>query len=166
MRIGVDLGPVVPGECGGIVPLLQGVLQDLFADHPGHEFVLFGHDANAGLFPVLPPWVERLVLPRRRFYSRLDREAARRNLDVLFRSYPLDAPLALPAARQVVLVPDLQHEFFPEFFTPEILRQRAAAFNKVLGEAGAVGTLSEHARQTIRTHPCCRCSDAAAPMSS
>jgi glycosyltransferase involved in cell wall biosynthesis/GT2 family glycosyltransferase len=159
MRIGIDLGPVLPGECGGIVPLLKGVLNALFADHTDHQFALFCNDANVGLFPNLPPAVELLVLPGDRFFSALDRETARRNLDVLFRSFPTDDPLGLPLERQVVLIPDLQHEFFPEFFAPEVLQHRSVAFNKVLAGAGAIGTLSEHARRTILTHPCTRCRD-------
>jgi glycosyltransferase involved in cell wall biosynthesis/GT2 family glycosyltransferase len=159
MRIGIDLWSVVPGECGGIVPLLQGVLGALLADYPEHGFVLFCTRENAGLIPALPDRVERLVLPGDRYFPLLDREAARRNLDVLFRSYPLAVSLRVPPVRQVVLVPDLQHEFFPEFFPTEVLEPRATAFNKVLAEAGAIGTLSEHARQTIRSHPCCRCSE-------
>jgi glycosyltransferase involved in cell wall biosynthesis/GT2 family glycosyltransferase len=159
MRIGIDLGPVMPGECGGIVPLLKGVLNALFAGPPSHEFALFCNDANVGLFPNLPPAVELLILPGDRFFSALDRETARRNLDVLFRSFPTDDSLGLPLARQVVLIPDLQHEFFPEFFAPEVLHQRSVAFNKVLAGAGAIGTLSEHARRTILAHPCTRCRD-------
>src|SRR6516165_11365960 len=93
MRIGIDLGPVMPGECGGIVPLLKGVLNALFAGPPSHEFALFCNDANVGLFPNLPPAVELLILPGDRFFSALDRETARRNLDVLFRSFPTDDSL-------------------------------------------------------------------------
>ena len=113
MRIGIDLGPLVPEECGGIAPLLQGVLGSLFADHPEHEFILFATEAGAGLFPTVPDHVERRILPRARFCSSLSRQAGRGRLDVLFRSFPLDEPAGLSWSRQVVLVPDLQHEFFP-----------------------------------------------------
>jgi glycosyltransferase involved in cell wall biosynthesis len=53
----------------------------------------------------------------------------------------------------------LQHEFFPQFFSPDLLPARRATFNKALAEAGAIATLSEYARQTIRAHPSTRCDD-------
>src|SRR5690242_17902077 len=107
MRIGIELRQIVPAACGGIVPLLEGVLGALFAGHPGQEILLACTEANAGLFPDLPPHVERVVLPPDYYFPRLDQVARQRRLDVLFRSYPMDAPLAYPASRQVVLVPDL-----------------------------------------------------------
>jgi glycosyltransferase involved in cell wall biosynthesis len=159
MRIGIELRQIVPGSCGGIVPLLEGVLGALFAGHPELHVLLACTEANVGLFPAPPPRVERVELPGECYFPLLDELARRRRLDVLFRSYPMDAPLAFPAARQVVLVPDLQHEFLPEFFPPEALGARRASFDRALAEAGAIATLSEHARQTIRRHPATRCRD-------
>jgi glycosyltransferase involved in cell wall biosynthesis len=159
MRIGIELRQIVPGESGGIVPLLEGVCNALFADHPGHPVSLFCTTAHAGLFPALPPQVERVPLPADGFFRRLAEELPRRRLDVLFRSFPQNAPAGLPPSRQIVLVPDLQHEFFPQFFSPQLLPVRRATFNRALAEAGAIATLSEYARQTIREHPCTRCDD-------
>jgi glycosyltransferase involved in cell wall biosynthesis len=159
MRIGIELRQIVPGESGGIVPLLEGVLDAFFADYPEHPVTLFCTTAHAGLFPALPPHVERVMLSPDGFFWRLAEEAARRQLDVLFRSFPQRAPVGLPPFRQIVLVPDLQHEFFPQFFSPLLLPARRATFNQALAEAAAIATLSDYARQTIRAHPCTRCDD-------
>jgi glycosyltransferase involved in cell wall biosynthesis/GT2 family glycosyltransferase len=159
MRIGIELRQIVPGESGGIVPLLEGVCTALFADHPEHPVSLFCTAAHAGLFPALPPHVERVILPTDGFFRRLAEEVPRRRLDVLFRSFPQNAAAGLPPSRQVVLVPDLQHEFFPQFFSPQLLPARRATFNRALAEAGAIATLSEYVRKTIREHPCTRCGD-------
>ncbi len=159
MKIGVELRQIVPGACGGIVPLLQGVLQALFAAPPRHDYHLLCTAANVNLFSSVPPHVHRDVLPDDDYFPCLDRLAAERRLDVLFRSYPLDVPLAFPSRRQVTLIPDMQHEFFPEFFDPETLRKRRASFNRALSEGGAIGTLSEHARRTILDHPAAACRD-------
>jgi hypothetical protein len=159
MKLGIDLRPIVPGPSGGIVPLLEGVLHALFRDHPEHPVTLFCADHNARLFPAPPPHVEVIRLPNEGFYDRLDPLARERDLDVLFRGFPGETPIEFPAARQVVLVPDLQHEFFPDFFTPEMLVTRRASFDRALAESGALATLSAHAVKTLREHPATRCRD-------
>jgi glycosyltransferase involved in cell wall biosynthesis len=159
MKLGIDLRPIVPGASGGIVPLLEGVLAALFRDHPEHPVTLFCADYNVRLFPSLPPHVEVIQLPNEGFYSQLDPLARQRNLDVLFRGFPGETPIEFPAARQVVLVPDLQHEFYPDFFTPEMLATRRASFDRALAESGAIATLSGHAVRTVREHPATRCRD-------
>jgi glycosyltransferase involved in cell wall biosynthesis len=152
MRIGVELHQITEGATGGLVPLLQGLFQALFAGWPEHEVVLFCTPTNHGLFPAVPPHVQVLRLPPASYFPLLDVHASHLRLDVLVRSYPFSAGLAFPMARQVVLIPDLQHEFFPDFFPADVLRGRRAAFAEALGEAGAVGTLSEHARRTLLDH--------------
>ena len=159
MRIGIELRQIVQGACGGIVPLLEGVLGALFAGYPEQRVLLACTEANVGLFSAVPHGVERVLLPDDDYFLLLGELAQKRGLDVLFRSYPLDVPLAFPAERQVVLVPDMQHEFLPGFFPPEVLRARRAGFDRALAEAGAIATLSEHAQQTILAHPATRCRD-------
>jgi glycosyltransferase involved in cell wall biosynthesis len=159
LHIGVELRQIIPGACGGIVPLLEGVFKALFEHFPECRCDLFCVEANAGLFPSLAGHVRRDVLPEADYFTRLDQLAVQRRLDVLFRSYPWDAPLGYPPERQVWLVPDLQHDFFPDFFDPHILRKRRQCFAQALQEAGAIATLSEHARQTILAHADTRCRD-------
>jgi glycosyltransferase involved in cell wall biosynthesis len=159
MKIGIELRQIVHGECGGIVPLLHGVLQRLFSDFPQHEFVVFCTPSNSGLLHHSARHVQQLELSCDRFFAVLDREAYERKLDVLFRSYPMDAPLDFPASRQIVLIPDLQHEFFPQFFSNEILAMRRGSHDWALRNAGAIATISEHARHTMRQHRATRCQD-------
>src|SRR5579883_3276382 len=158
MKIGVELFDIAEGQTGGVVPLLQGVLESLFAARPDCQITLFGTPANCRLFPTLPPHVQSLTLPRESYFPLLDVYASYLRLDVLFRSYPGDAELDFPMARQIVLVPDLQHEYCPEFFSPEALATRRRTFGKALREAGAIATISKHARQTVEKNPdtCCR----------
>jgi glycosyltransferase involved in cell wall biosynthesis len=157
MRIGIELRQLMPGAGGGLTPFIQGFLGALFAGWAEHEFVLFCTGDNEDLFRPAPPNVRILRPPLESFFGVLDVCAAQLRLDVLFRSYPLDVELAFPAGRQVVLIPDIQHEFFPEFFSADALRERRASFARALRESGAVATLSEHARRTLLDHPAARC---------
>lgn len=159
MKIGVDLGHIAEGASGGIVPYLQGVLGALFAGWPQHEVVVFGTPGNDRLFPNLPAHVQRLTLDAGYYYPLLGVSAAALRIDVLISGYPSEAEVEFPPSRRVIVVPDCQHEYYPEFFDAETLRSRRCAFAKALREAGAIATLSEHARRTILEHPESRCAE-------
>jgi glycosyltransferase involved in cell wall biosynthesis len=159
MRLGVELFDISEGRTGGLVPLLQGVLESLFARWPDCKVTLFGTAANKSLFPSVPSHVQFLALPREGFFQLLDVYASCFQLDVLLRSYPGDADLVFPMERQAVLIPDMQHEFYPEFFSPEVLEYRRSTFAKALLDAGAIATISEHARATLVRHSTTRCRD-------
>jgi glycosyltransferase involved in cell wall biosynthesis len=160
VKIGVELSNIIEGETGELVPLLQGVLEALFAGWPELEVVLFGTPDNEGLFPTRPAQVSWLTLPRAAsFFPLLDVHACNLRLDVLLCSYPFEAELAFPRARQIVVIPDCQHESFPDFFSPEALRGRCNSFARAREGAGAIATLSEHARQTVLNHSSARCRD-------
>ncbi len=161
MRVGIEARFIEFGASGGIAPLLQNVLSTLVRRNPGHEFFVYGTIFNRGLVDPAAPNVvtEALPLDLGSAWQSLDTRLARDNVDVLFRSYPVVDTLAFPLDRQIVLIPDLQHDFFPEFFGAENLKQRRSAFARFLGKAGAIGTISEYARETILASPHNRCRD-------
>lgn len=159
MRIGAEFSQVTPGTSGGIVQAVGGVLAAANRLYPEHEFVLFETPRNRGLFDASPPNVRSVVVEPRRFWPAIDEAFDGNRIDVLFRSFPGEAPLRLPLARQIVWVPDLQHEAFPEFFRPDHLRVRRAAFNLALARAGAIGTLTEWGRRIILAHEWTACPD-------
>lgn len=152
MKVGIDLRHITVATSGGIAPLLKGVLEAWFALGPEDEFVVFCTIFNRSLLDLPPGRGRAITLPTYRFMAEVDRIAAEERLDVLFRGYPAEEGPSFPAARQVVLIPDIQHEAFPEFFEPEVLRARRAAFGRALRQAGAIGTISEHARRSLADH--------------
>src|SRR6266851_2275067 len=160
MKIGIELRHIQMGKSGGIAPLLAGVLDRLFAANPDQEFVVYrtifnrslveGRFANMRtvLLPITYPWWQPLQ-------DTLDQDP----VDVLFRGFPSVDALVYPLDRQVVLIPDLQHEEYPDFFAREVLRIRKLAFDRVLRGAGAIGTISEFSRRSILKSPENRCRD-------
>jgi glycosyltransferase involved in cell wall biosynthesis len=159
MHIGIDLRPLAPGVTGGINLVLRGVLETLVSDHPEHTFTVFTTPFNRSLLKRRPDAVRLLTLPPEGFYARLGETARTEGIDVLFRAYPLEDDLDFPMERQIVFIPDLQHEDLPEFFPPPVLRARRRAFHRVLARAGAIGTLTEWTRQRLQSHPWTYCSD-------
>lgn len=153
MRIGIELGQLFPRRSGGIVTLLQGVCGQLFRIASNDQFFIYRGAENvhlADLVDVLPPHVTAVTLDGEKFWEELAHAAVRDQLDVLFRSYPIEHPVGFPMERQIVLVPDLQHEFLPECFTAEFLARRRAAFAPLIRGAGAVAVLAEHGRTILR----------------
>ena len=129
MRIGVEMRLVTLGGAGGIAMLLRGVLRALFERQPQHQFVCFNTVFNRGLLGEVPGNVELCTLPLGSYFQDVGRLCAEKQVDVLFRGYPLEQPVDFPLRRQVVEIPDIQHEYFPEFFDAECLRSRRAAFS-------------------------------------
>jgi glycosyltransferase involved in cell wall biosynthesis len=159
MKIGIELRPVTLGHSGGVSQLLQNVLETLFALHAEQDYVVFCTIFNRGLLERLPERAEVITLPLNRYHEELARLAVEKRIDVLFRGYPVESELTFPPSRQVIEIPDIQHEYFPEFFTAEVLRSRRVAFTQALSTAGAVATLTEFARGTLAEQPCTRCDD-------
>jgi len=159
MRIGIEMRLVTLGGAGGIAMLLRGVLRSLFERNPEHQFICFNTVFNRSLLGEVPAHVELNTLPLGSYFQDVGRLCREKQVDVLFRGYPLEQPVDFPLRRQVVEIPDIQHEYFPEFFDADCLRSRRAAFSQVLGGAGAIGTISQFAQQTLLEQPCTRCRD-------
>jgi len=150
MRIGIDMRHVVRNSSGGITPLLIETLTRLFATSTDDQFYFFGTIFNQDLFPKKFPNVTSFSLPMPPYWARLDNILHREGIDVLFRSFPAADTLGFPLRKQIAFVTDLQHEEFPEFFTPIVLASRRVNFARLINGCGAVGTISEHACAMIR----------------
>lgn len=159
MKIGIELRQLILGASGGISQLVKGVCEHMFALYPEHQFLVFCTPFNRGEVEYDAPHVRYFSLRIGSYFQDLDRMAADEGIDVLFRMYPMDDTLEFPLHRQIFLIPDNQHEAFPEFFHPEDLRRRRIGFGRALGQAGAIGTISEFARKTLIDFPQTRCKD-------
>jgi len=154
MRIGIEMRHITAGVAGGITPLVVETLSRVFQLAPRDQFHLFGTIFNQDLFSDQFPNVRRYSLPFPNYWQHVERFLNTEVIDVLFRCYPADDPLEFPLSKQVTLVPDLQHEKYPEFFSDYDLGGRRRSFTRLLRGSGAVGTISEYARSTIQKyHP-------------
>ena len=159
MKIGVDLRQLSLGASGGITQLVQGVFGAAFNQYSEHQFLIFCTPFNRSLLTCNAENVGYFSLSIASYFQDLDRIAAEEHLQVLFRSYPTEDTLQFPMDKQIVLIPDNQHEAFPDFFAAEVLRARRSAFSKALVSAGAIGTISEFSRKVLLNFPGTRCED-------
>ncbi len=158
-RIGIDLRNIVMGQSGGISQHVKGVLQAVFLKDSDFDYIIFCTIFSRGLLSLKTDNASFITLPVEKYYSELDRIAEKYNISLLFRGYPLIADLGFPLSKQIFLIPDIQHETFPEFFTEQVLRERREAFNQALLGAGAIATNSEYAKKTLVAQPITRCRD-------
>ena len=159
MNIGVDLRHVSLGVSGGIAQLVQGVFEAVFDQYPEHKFLVFCTPFNRSLLARDAGHVRYFTLSIVNYFRGLDRIAVEEDMQVLFRSYPMEDTLQFPMWKQIVLIPDNQHETFPHFFAPQVLEMRRKAFSRALTSAGAIGAISEFARKALLDFPETRCSD-------
>lgn len=159
MKIGIDLRQMVLGAGGGISQLVKGVCEHMLANHPEHQFLVFCTPFNRSLIEYEASNVRYFSLPTSTFFQDVDRLADKEKLPVLFRTYPIEDSLLFPLRKQIFLIPDNQHEIFPEFFSSDILKIRRAAFRRALSDAGAIGTISEFSRNALLEFPETRCTD-------
>src|SRR5438034_2150552 len=152
LRVAVDLRYMTEDASGGITPLVVHTLSRLFAMAPAFRFYLFGTIFNQDLFADDLSNVQKFSLPLSSYWSAADTLLAQHGIDVLFRSFPAADSLKFPLRKQIVLVPDLQHEALPQFFTATELAERRRNFPRLIRNSGAVATISEHARSMIGTH--------------
>lgn len=148
-RVGIEIRFASRGPAGGIVVVLVGTLHELFRQRPDIDFVVFCTVFNRELLAIDALNVETITLPLDDYFMELDRLAHSYDFDVLFRSYPTVDVIDFPLDQQIFLVPDLQHEYYPEFFESWSLCARRSSFKVALDGAGAIMTISEFARRTI-----------------
>jgi glycosyltransferase involved in cell wall biosynthesis len=154
MRVGIDLRPLRREASGGVVRFIEDLCPALFAAGPSETFLVYSSEGGYRLPGPLPASVHQVTLVDASAIH-LDRALARERVDVLFRAFPSDEKLAFPASRQCVLLPDLQHEDFPQFFSPDEIAARRRGFGAVVTRGGAVGLLSRHAEERLHAiFPC------------
>ncbi|NTF33470.1 glycosyltransferase [Rhizobium skierniewicense] len=148
--IAVDLYPLIAGVSGGIVPWVHGVLREMVRLFPNDKIVFFHR-------PGLPPLaiksanVDYICLDEHPalFYAEMSEQCANLGVDAILRTYPQEAQPDFPLQRQVFVIPDIQHEYFPDFFPKDVLASRRRAFADALSRGGAIATMTDHSRNTM-----------------
>ena len=158
-KIGIDIRHIVLGQSGGISQLIQGVFDAVFSKYKDCHYIVFCTIFNRSLLSASSDNITFLTLPLNTYYKELDRIAIRENIDVLFRGYPNAVDLNFPLSKQIFLIPDIQHELFPEFFDDAVLRARREDFNQALIGAGAIATISNYAKNSLLDYRKTQCKD-------
>jgi len=170
-KVVLDLHWMYPGLAGGIESLTRSFLKELITLDRETEYILFGpqilrytldlrHAPNFSFFPLERRYVDRLMDWGRRLAERLKwpcwktpevrRLLTLRDLkgSVSFSISGYIHPTLRPL-RNVLLVPDIQHEYHPEFFSPEQLAERRRIYQEAVQQAIYIGAISEFTRRSL-----------------
>ena len=162
MKIGVNLFPLRPQIAGGLEPFARNLLKAMFEQNSDHSYTLitapWNHeeiDYGPGPYRKIrietgPPLKVLRRLRARLTNSHWDlyRCAMELGVDVWFCPIMELDPINIDIP-SVVLVPDIQQEFYPQFFTPEALSHRQLTVKPSCQLAGSVITISEYSRKTL-----------------
>jgi glycosyltransferase involved in cell wall biosynthesis len=174
MRVALDLRWLIPGLAGGIEHVARALLRELLAIDAHNYYTLILPAQTRDAFDLRghprvrvncpESWetiVQRAWLRLRRrlhaalrldFWESPDVLQLRwlRSLDARFSysfpGYTFPDVWGLP---QVLMVPDIQHEYCPEFFTPESLEERTRVYRGSIERATHLTAISEFTRQTL-----------------
>jgi len=171
-KVVLDLHWMYPGLAGGIESLARSFLKELIALDRETEYMLLGpqilrytldlrYAPNFSFFPLERRYaVDRLFELSRRLAGRLKwpywqtPEVRRlRTLRALKGAVSFSIsgyihPILRPL-RNVLLVPDIQHEYHPEFFSPEQLAERRKIYQDAVQQAMHIGAISEFTRRSL-----------------
>ncbi len=143
MRIALNLRPFVEGHIGGLENVIRHIVPGIVRRH---EVTAFGRSSELSHIAEFAAGSQLIPLDKP-LETCFDPSA----YDLLFCPLlTLEPPR--PGIACAVLIPDLQHEFFPEFFSTEVLAWRRAQFHNSAATADVVFTVSEYSRKTICAH--------------
>jgi glycosyltransferase involved in cell wall biosynthesis len=148
MRIGINLISLEPTKIGGMEQYIRNLLHYSNSKFVGYDFYLYLNSRNEHTFS--DEYGTKIVISENPIEKDLQiyRSIKELSIDLWFCPLLNLEPkfLDIPS---VVTIPDLQHEFFPEFFSKEIISWRNKNFKFSVEHADAVLTLSEFSKDTI-----------------
>jgi glycosyltransferase involved in cell wall biosynthesis len=150
VTIAVNLRPLYPGQIGGMESQVR-VLLDRWIAKPSSQdiqWVLFTNEANHDTFRHLSAGCRRILLPNTDYESFIFTQLAHIQPDLYFCPFLTLEPLN-PPCLSAISIPDIQHEFFPDFFSAEVLNWRRSTYPTSAQRAACVITISEFSKRTL-----------------
>jgi glycosyltransferase involved in cell wall biosynthesis len=167
MKVGINLLPLRPGKNGGMEIYLRNLLEHLFRiDRDSHYYLITAPYNDASLdFSVpnctkIPIHIEARIFQNiHLLFKKLFRKEVNSHatLEDIIKRYQFDVwfcpflsldprPLSIPG---IVTIPDIQHEFYPEYFSKEELSLRKSYIQPSCELATEIITISEFSKQTF-----------------
>ena len=144
LRIAVNLRQFYKGKIGGMENYVRNVLAGL--DH--HSLTIWVHEDEVENVRAFTPRATIVGITHQQGASAIEKGLRAAKYDLFFCPLLVLEPLVvdIPSA---VMMPDVQHEFLPEFFDAPVLQWRRQTYGPSALNTDVLFTLSEHAKQTI-----------------
>ncbi len=144
MRIAVNLRQYFQGRIGG----MENYVRNILAGLAGHSLTIWVHASEVGHVRAFTPGAEIVGISHETGEATIARALRSGQFDLFFCPLLVLEPLVSPVP-SAVMMPDVQHHFFPEFFEENVLNWRRRTYGPSARNADVVFTLSEHAKSTI-----------------
>lgn len=150
MKIGINFTHLIPGKIGGMENYMRSVVYYFPKIKAENEYVIFAHKEIEETLPTSSDY--KIVYVENHEPWKLSVELRNKveefGIDVWWSPLlvldPLD--LRIPSA---FTIPDMQHEYYPDFFAKDVLSWRRKIFKLSAFVADAIFTLSENAKEDI-----------------
>ena len=144
MKIAVNLRQYYKGKIGGMENYLRNVLRGL--SH--HQLLVWVHEEEVEHVREFAPTAEIVGISHESGLQTIEAGVKTGAFDLFFCPLLVLEPLVV-SVPSAVMMPDVQHEFFPEFFDANVLQWRRQTYGPTALNSDIVFTLSEHAKSTI-----------------
>jgi len=144
MRIAVNLRQYYKGKIGGMENYVRNVLSRL--QH--HSLTIWVHEEEVEHVREFAPKAKIIGITHQQGAAAIEKGLKSGQFDLFFCPLLVLEPLVV-SQPSAVMMPDIQHEFFPEFFDQQVLQWRRQTYGPTALNADVVFTLSEHAKETI-----------------
>lgn len=149
MRVGINFTDLIPDKIGGMENYVNSVLHYFLKINSKNAYVIFAHKEIA---KILPKKGYEIVFienyERNKLSLELKKKIMENRIDVWWSPLlildPLD--LKIPSA---FTIPDMQHEYYPKFFTKDVLEWRKKYFQLSALAADIIFTISEQSKNDI-----------------
>src|SRR6185369_1348196 len=150
MRIAVNLRLYVKGKIGVLENYVRHIVSGVHKaqESAGSRLTIFAHRTEVENVREIAPEARIVPVIHDTAIETIEAELATGSYDLLFCPLLVLDPLR-PKIPSAVMIPDLQHEFFPEFFESDTLKWRRQTFRPSTINATHIFTLSNHAKNTI-----------------
>lgn len=147
MRIGINLLKLTPGEIGGMEQYSRSLINAI-ASRENQKIYLFLNEHVAHSFAPQPRVHPIVLRDDGDVVRQIHRAVSRHAIQIWFCPLLIMEPhdMNIPT---VVTIPDVQHIYYPQFFSHDVLNWRQEHFPYTVKHADAIITLSSHAKQTI-----------------
>jgi glycosyltransferase involved in cell wall biosynthesis len=151
MRIAVNLRLFVKGKIGGMENYVRHVVGGIAAQQrvTGAEWTVFARASEVDNVGEIAPGATVIAVPLEDCSAAVRRELDRKPYDLLFCPLLVMDPVREASIPGAVTVPDVQHEYLPQFFDKSTLQWRRDTFGPSFFYADVIFTISEYSKRTI-----------------
>ena len=148
LRIAINLRLLNPGKIGGMEVYVRNLIKYLLRIDKENEYLLLVTTQNSDTLVYDQSRVSKALISHQDFEREIPGILRSWNADMYFCPLLILEPLYVDIP-SVINIPDVQHEFFPGFFSSEVLEWRRKNYRVSAQTAAAVLTLSEFSKETI-----------------